>query len=84
MKNEPVLTVGIISAVIVALLAALGIIVDINTVSAIVVIAIPLVADIIKRTLVTPVSKTYEELESSYDADRPESPETPSETIIVP
>lgn len=56
-NTEPVLTYGVIAGAIVALLAIFHVIIDVNTITAILVIAIPLLSDLLKRAAVVPVAK---------------------------
>jgi hypothetical protein len=54
-KNEPVLTAASISAAVVALASVFGVVLNLSTVSTIVVVVLPLLAALIARTKVTPV-----------------------------
>lgn len=56
MKNntEPVLTIGTIAAVIVAVASALNVVIDLNTLQTILVALVPLVSALLGRQFVTP------------------------------
>lgn len=55
--GEPALAIGGIAALVVALLSIFDIVVDVDTVTAIIVSVVPLIAAILTRFKVTPVRK---------------------------